>query len=53
MKEYLGDSVYIEFDGYGFRLTTENGVGASNEIVMEPEVVAAFQRFVQRVKEGK
>ncbi len=46
-KTYLGDSVYAEFDGYGIILTTENdGLGASNVIVLEPEVVEAFERFV-------
>lgn len=24
-KRYLGDSVYVEFDGYQFKLTTDNG----------------------------
>ena len=38
-KAYLGDSVYYEHDGYGAILTTENGMGASNTIVLEPETV--------------
>ncbi len=25
MKQYIGDSVYAEFDGYRLTLTTENG----------------------------
>ena len=48
MKEYLGDSVYIEYDGFNLTLTTENGYGASNTIVMEPEVFAALLRFQAR-----
>lgn len=49
MKEYLGDSVYAEFDGVAITLTTENGYGASNTIVLEPEVMRALQRFEQRI----
>lgn len=48
-KDYLGDSVYAEFDGYGVTLTTDNGMGASNTIYLEPEVFSALQRFVIRV----
>ena len=31
-KIYLGDSVYVEIEGGMFKLTTENGMGASNTI---------------------
>ncbi len=50
MKIYLGDSVYARFDGYGIVLTTENGYGASNTIVMEPEVVRALEEFVAKLR---
>jgi hypothetical protein len=52
MKEYLGDSVYAEFDGYQIALTTENG-GAndpSNTICLEPAVVVALQEFIRKVE---
>lgn len=48
MKSYLGDSVYIESDGFGFTLTTENGFGPSNTIYMEDQVVSAFMDFIER-----
>lgn len=51
-KEYLGDSVYAHHDGFAVTLTTENGVGASNTIVLEPEVFAALVRFVKNIKTG-
>lgn len=51
MKTYLGDSVYAEFDGFGIVLTTENGMGASNTIVLEPEVLRALNEFVERTKQ--
>lgn len=50
-KEYLGDSVYIQWDGYIFKLTTENGFEASNTIALEPEVVKALEVFVVRVRD--
>ena len=32
-------------------LTTENGEGPSNRIVLEPEVLTALNRYVERVKQ--
>jgi hypothetical protein len=58
-KEYIGDSVYIEFDGFGLIMTTENGrpTDPSNEIYLEPEVFQALIRFAKKwgmkVPEGK
>lgn len=49
-KEYLGDAVYVEFDGFQLVLTTENGIRATNRIVLEPEVYAALVQFVERLK---
>lgn len=42
-KVYLGDSVYAQVDELGrVVLTTENGFGPSNTIVLEPEVLHAL-----------
>lgn len=51
-KTYLGDSVYVDFDGYSLFLTTENGLGASNTIVLEPEVYRALTEYVERLKQS-
>lgn len=53
MKDYLGDSVYAEWDGYHIVLTTNNGYldDPSNTIALEPQVLAALKRFEQRVIE--
>lgn len=51
MKQYLGDSVYVDFDGYALTLTTENGYGASNTIVLEPAVYGALLTYVDRLRE--
>ena len=47
MKIYLGDSVDAETDGYRVTLTTENGFGPSNTIVLEPEVLDALAAFAR------
>lgn len=49
-RDYLGDSVYATFDGCGIVLTTENGMGAGETIYLEMEVIAALNRFVERIK---
>lgn len=51
-KEYLGDSVYIEFDAWAFVLTTENGNGPRNTIVLDPEVTSAMLDYIHKCNEG-
>ncbi len=50
MKVYIGDSVYVDFDGYSLILTTENGFGPTNTIYMEPSVCEALKLYVDRLK---
>jgi hypothetical protein len=45
-RAYLGDSVYVSFDGQMITLTTNNGGEDSNTIHLELEVYAALLRFV-------
>lgn len=49
-KTYLGDGVYADFDGYVIVLTTENGLCATNRIVLEPEVCEALVTYMKRVQ---
>ncbi len=51
-KEYLGDSVYAQFDGYHIILTTENGYpdDPRNRIGLEPAVMRALKDYEQRLK---
>jgi hypothetical protein len=50
-KEYLGDSVYAELTDYGeIILTTENGDGPSNIIVLESDTIWALNKFLLKVK---
>ena len=56
-EEYLGDSVYVSFDGYNLELTTKNGLptenglptDSSNRIILEPEVQVAFIKYIERI----
>jgi hypothetical protein len=51
-KSYLGDSVYVDIDQYGgLILTTENGLGAPNSIVMEPEVIHKLSDWINQMQE--
>jgi len=50
-KTYIGDSVYIHFDGYHFVLETHNGFSddPSNIIALEPgliEKIVKHQKYV-------
>jgi len=54
-KQYLGDSVYVDFDGAGLWLTTENGYpdDPRNKIYLEPEVILALDRYRAWLKAQK
>lgn len=45
-KTYLGDGVYVQFDGRGLVLSTENGIETTNAIYLEPGVYGALLDFV-------
>jgi len=48
-KRYIGDSVYVEFIGHAIVLTTSNGLGDSNRIVLEPEVAVRLRDYCQSI----
>jgi hypothetical protein len=51
-KSYLGDSIYINTDGFGIILTTENGVpiDPSNEIYLEQSALKGLVDYARRYK---
>ena len=53
MKTYLGDAVYLEWDGYLLTLTTSNGAEDTNTIHMEPDVQVNLVQFFESVAAGK
>ena len=48
-KVYLGDGVYVNRDGFGMVLTTENGIRVTNKIVLEPQVFGALMEWVNQL----
>lgn len=46
--DYLGDSVYACVDEGAIFIYTDNGFGPENRICLEPEVIAALVRFINR-----
>ncbi len=48
---YLGDSVYADTENGMIKLTTDNGLGASNTIYLEPEVYRALELYVASLRE--
>jgi hypothetical protein len=51
LKDYLGDGVYADFDGFAIILTAENGIAASDTIYLEPGVLDALVRYRERMKQ--
>ena len=47
-KVYLGDSVYVDVEDGMLKLTTENGMGPTNTIYLEPEVMRALKEYLAR-----
>lgn len=52
-KRYLGDGAYVEFDGYAFVLTTEDGIRVTNTVVLELDVYLALADYVQAVLDAR
>jgi hypothetical protein len=53
-KAYIGDGVYIDVDPHGaYVLTTENGVCATNTIVLEREVAMALLDYLVEDELGR
>jgi len=52
-KDYLGDSVYVQQGSYvgELILTTENGFGPTNTIVIGPGELESLLRFRDAMKE--
>jgi len=47
--EYLGDGVYVTFDGFHIVLATGSHVNPDNIVHLDPDVMVAFTRFVKRL----
>lgn len=52
-KRYLGDAVYAEIEDGMVKLTTEDGIQATNTIYLEPEVFNALCAYVDDIRRGR
>lgn len=53
-KEYLGDAVYVDLTEWGeVILTTEDGIRATNQIVMDGAVLSNFEHWLKNVRGSK
>ena len=47
--DYLGDGVYVCFDGYQIELRANDMEAPTDVIYLEPEVVRALRRYFDRI----
>lgn len=48
--EYLGDGLYVDFDGWQVRLWADRGPDGLSEVYLEPDVLVSFLRYVEKLK---
>ena len=48
-KTYLGDGLYVDFDGYQLVLTAENGIIVQNVVYLEPRVYINLTEYVKEL----
>lgn len=51
MKGYIGDGVYVHYDGHGITLNANDATNPTDSIYLEPEVLSGLIRFVENIKE--
>jgi len=53
-EDYLGDGLYVDFDGYQIILSANDRVGgahSTDRVSLEPGVTQAFIDYVKRLRE--
>jgi len=51
-KRYLGDGVYVDlWEAGGLVLTTENGMCATNTVLLEDLVIRSLERYINDCRE--
>ena len=49
-KQYIGDGVFVDFNGFEIILTTENGVEVTNRIILDFNIYKELLNYVIRLK---
>ena len=52
-KQYIGDGVYVDFDGLHIVLTTENGIATTNTVYLCPETLSELEAYIDRLRKQK
>lgn len=52
-QDYLGDGVYVEFDGFGFTLKANDHLHPTDTIYLDPCVISQLNLFVEKMKGGE
>jgi len=48
-EDYLGDGLYIKYDGWNFWLRAPR-TGGDHYVAIEPEVLASFLEFIRKAR---
>lgn len=51
-KQYLGDGLYVHFDGYQIVLSASDGIKDTNVVYLDSNVLKAFLDYIERLKES-
>jgi hypothetical protein len=49
---YLGDGLYASFDGWQIELYASNGIEKTNSVLLDSDTLAAFLKYVERLRES-
>ena len=50
VKEYLGDGLYADYDGYHIVLTAENSVQVLETVYLDPDVWRALKAYAVKIE---
>jgi hypothetical protein len=49
---YLGDGLYVSFDGWQIELYASNGIEKTNSVLLDSDTLAAFLKYVERLQQS-
>lgn len=52
-REYLGDGLYADFDGYQIMLVASNGIQDTDVVYLDPDVLKKFYRYAEMIEQLK
>lgn len=53
LNQYLGDGLYVDFDGYQIKLYASDGIRATDTVWLEPRVLGRFLEYVEELKRNR